>query len=325
MKKVTDDMRLIIKVSDMYYNQNLGQNQIAKELGLSRPTIAKLLESGMTRGLVRIEIDHLDMIEHWDLEHELKEAFGLKEVVITDAPDAEHSLIDRLGQAGAIYLRSILQDDDTVGFSMGTTLHALIAHMDRPEAENLTFVPLIGGSGSMRMELHSNSLAEAIARKCDARFLPLVAPARVSDTSTQKRLMKEEVYREPLQAMKHLDLAMVGIGYPNEDSAIAATAYYRENEVDYLRGKGVVGDICMQFYDENGSTEAFKSDNHVVGIDINRLKRVPLCMGIAGGAEKRDAILGAIRGGFINGLITDEDCARALLREQRGEKDELDR
>lgn len=323
MKKVTDDMRLIIKVSDMYYNQNLGQNQIAKELGLSRPTIAKLLESGMKRGLVRVEIDHLDMIEHWELERELKEAFGLKEVVITDTPESSESLTDRLGQAGATYLSSILQDGDTVGISMGTTLHALVEHMENPEREDLTFVPLIGGSGSMRMELHSNSIAESIARKCRGRFLPLVAPARVSDTSTQKRLMKEAVYRETLQAMKHLDLALVGIGYPNEDSAIAATAYYRENEVDYLRSKGVTGDICMQFYDRNGDTEAFEEDNHVVGIDINRLSRVPLCMGIAGGVEKRDAILGAIRGGYINGLITDEDCARALLEMRPDDQEEL--
>ena len=69
----------------------------------------------------------------------------------------------------------------------------------------------------------------------------------------------------------------------------------------------------MQFFDETGDTSLYSSENNVIGADIHNLYRVPCCIGIAGGVEKISAVLGAIRGGYINHLVTDEECARALL------------
>ncbi len=45
---------------------------------------------------------------------------------------------------------------------------------------------------------------------------------------------------------------------------------------------------------------------------------MPRVIGIAGGDNKVEAILGALRGGFINILITDEETALKII--ERGEK-----
>ena len=43
------------------------------------------------------------------------------------------------------------------------------------------------------------------------------------------------------------------------------------------------------------------------------LWRTPLRLGVAGSVEKAEAILGAIRGGFINVLVTDSLTALRVL------------
>ena len=189
----------------------------------------------------------------------------------------------------------------------------MVTHVAYPEASDVTFVPLVGGMGQLSTELHANSIAEDLARIYKGTFIPLHAPARVSTRKMRDELMKEESLAGAVSLMKRLDIALVGIGYPNEYSSITATGYYDELAINELKLRKVAGDICMQFFDKNGSTAPYSADNNVIGIDIANLSRVPGCVGIAGGMDKVNAIRGAIRGGYINRLITDVDCARALL------------
>ena len=71
----------------------------------------------------------------------------------------------------------------------------------------------------------------------------------------------------------------------------------------------------MQFYNIEGDTSPFQKDNNVIGIDIHRLRDIPYSIGVAGGLDKLAAILGAVRGRYINILITDIACARRLACE----------
>ena len=315
MKKVVDNTRLMIKVCDLYYNQNISQQEIGKQLNLSRPTVSRLLSSARELGIVQIRIPNLEAVKYWEIERQIEEKYKLKDVMIVDAQSNHDQLLDKLGRAAANYISYIIKSDDKVGISMGSTLYQMTKHIYNPAARNVTFIPLIGGLGQLRTELHSNSLAESLAKVYNGSFTPIYAPARVSSISIRNELMREEAMAKPIQLMKDLDVAIVGIGYPNDRSSISATGYFKENEMDELIKKDVAGDICMQFFDENGDTKPFKNDNFVVGININKLKKVPISIGIAGGIEKLPSIKGAIRGGFINRLITDIQCASLLASE----------
>lgn len=312
MRKVVDDPRLMIKVCDLYYNQNASQQQICKLLELSRPTVARLLTSAREQGVVQITIPNLETIAYWELEQKLEQKYGLREVLVVDTGSTEDDLETGLGAAAAKYLQYIIKDGDTVGVSMGSTLYHMICCMEEQTAREVTFVPLVGGIGKARMELHSNSLAETMSRLYHGSFVPLHAPARVSSSLVRDELMREESLSTAMQLMKRLDVALVGIGYPNERSAIKATGYFKENEIESLIERKVAGELCMQFYDVTGDTAPYRADNNVIGIDIHKLKKVPCSVGIAGGLEKLPAIQGAIRGKYINRLITDVRCASAL-------------
>ena len=313
MKKVVDDVRLMIKVCDLYYNENVSQQQIAEALGISRPTVSRLLVLAKETGIVKIQVSEIDTVKYWSMERQLKKLCGLKDVMIVDSGCCEDEMKASLGAATARYLEHHIKDNAVIGVSMGSTLYRVTSLISRTGAENVTFVPLIGGMGRLRMELHSNSLAESLSRKYNGRFIPLHAPARVSSPQMRKELMKEESVATAIRYGEQVEISVAGIGFPNENSSIKATGYFKENEIESLMRRNVVGEICMQFYDINGSTTPYKSDNNVIGVDLFKLRKVPCSIGVAGGKAKVQAIKGAINGEYINVLITDHECAKALI------------
>jgi DNA-binding transcriptional regulator LsrR (DeoR family) len=50
-----------------------------------------------------------------------------------------------------------------------------------------------------------------------------------------------------------------------------------------------------------------------IGIELADLKKIPKVLGVAGGVHKVEAILGALRGGFLNVLVTNEIAGIRLL------------
>ena len=246
------------------------------------------------------------------MEEKLKERFGLKYAIVVDGKDK--SVVKReAGLAARRFLDSKIKSGYTVGVSMGSSLCAMLDYGENHDIENLKFIPLIGGMGKLKTELHSNHIAENLAKEYNGQFFPLYAPARLSSVSLINRLKKEIGVAGVIKSYKDVDMAFVGIGYPNENSSIKATGYYKENEISTLIKREVVGEICMQFYNSDGKTDNYNDVNHVIGIELKKLKNIPLCVGIAVGKEKTAAVSGAIKGGYINVLITDSDCAENLL------------
>ncbi|MBC3901087.1 winged helix-turn-helix transcriptional regulator [Acetobacterium malicum] len=313
MKKVVDDERLMVKICEMYYNQDISQKLIATELGLSRPTVSRILQNARERGIVKIIIDPIFGNNYVDLEKKLENRYGLKEVFIVDMKQDNRDQKDELAKATANYLERLIKDDTIIGVSMGSSIGQIYRFVSKGTSKRVTFIPLIGGIGHLGMELHSNTIVEALAKSFGGVSYLLHAPARVSGVKIKEELMKEPDIRRIIKMGDGLDVAVVGIGVPNRGSAIMATGYYDEKDMEIMRQKNVVGDVCMQFFDINGSTEAFEADNCVIGVDIKKLRRIPHSIGVASGPEKAQAIQGAIKGGFINVLVTDVECGKRLL------------
>ncbi len=54
-------------------------------------------------------------------------------------------------------------------------------------------------------------------------------------------------------------------------------------------------------------------NNRIVGIELDKLRGNPAQDRVAVGAQKGEAVLGAIRGGYVSSLIIDEGAALSLL------------
>ena len=310
MKKIVDDIRLMAKICDMYYNKEMDQKAIAKQLKLSRPTISRLIQNAREQGIVKISIQFLEQIEYVELEKELENLYRLQEVILVDSKEEPKQLKRALGKATSLYLSRIIKDKDNVGISMGSTLYEVVDQMEALEAKEVTFIPTIGGTGLLRTDLHSNTLVEKMAQKCGGDYMLMHAPARVSN---------EKGVVEVIRRCNELDVALVGIGYPNQNSATMKTGYYDRDDIKEFKKRKVAGDVSMQMYDIHGQTKPYEADNNVIGVNIKKLRRVPYSIGVAGGIDKINAIQGAISGRYINVLITDVDCAKELIKRKKEE------
>ena len=67
--------------------------------------------------------------------------------------------------------------------------------------------------------------------------------------------------------------------------------------------------------DKDGNLIKDEFEQHLISLDLEDLKKIPIRVGVAYGMDKKDAILGVLRGGYINVLITDEDVAKYLIEE----------
>lgn len=311
-RNIINDERMMLRVSDMYYNQNLSQQEIALQLSISRPTVSKLLTAARQHGIVTISVNDINGRKYYQLEHALEDAFALQEVFVVDTAATTAETKRAIGKATQEYLARIIEDNSIIGLSMGTTVAQIPLFQPPTFHKNLTFIPLVGGVGVVENELHSNSLAEAMARVYGGKYLPLHAPAMVSRKKTKIELMKESAIQKVFKMAGKMDIALLGIGAPDPTSTVVKTGYITTAMLKKIKEENICGDICMNFYDETGNTEIFEYNDKVIAIDLSTLRKVRHSIGLVEGSGKAEATLGAINGRYITTLITDLDCARAL-------------
>jgi len=319
MKKLMDDMRLIVKCCMLYYEEDLNQEKIAQELGLSRPTVSRMLKEARESGIVEIRINSPINSNYRSVERQMEKLLGLKEVIIVDDKKDPLSQKVELGYAAARYLERVLKDKDIIGVSMGTTIKEVARFVRDSHMVNTTFLPIIGGVGQIRMDIHPNQIAMDLARAFGGNFKLLHAPAVISDIGIKENFKTEKGIKQILDIIDKVTIALVGIGVPTEKSStMMATGYFNEADMETLRKKKAVGDICLQFFDINGDTSQFEFNKKVFGIELSRLKKIGRVVGIAGSVEKVDAIIGAARGKYINVLVTNQKTSEFILNAYGG-------
>lgn len=319
MKKIIDDIRTIFKCCSLYYEDDMSQQEICEYLGISRPSVSRMLKMGREQGVVKIEINNPYNITYGKLERALEKKFGLKEVIVVESSPIEtgtERISTGIGEETLNFLSKRLEDGEYVGVSMGMTLQNVIrAKRSIEEPIRCTFVPIIGGVGESRLDIHSNYIAAEFAKLFGGECVQFFSPAVFSDAKVLEGFLKEKSMKKIFNIYRKVETVIMGIGIPDRaGSTLMATGYVDTNLLDSFVANGAVGDISLQFFDATGSTERFKDFNdRVAGMPIEQLKKVRKRIGIAGGAQKAQAVLGAIRGGFLNILITDVDCANLLV------------
>lgn len=312
MKKVVDDEDIMLKVCDMYYHSHISQEKISKKLGISRPTVSRLILNAQEKGIVKILISATPHRNQMELEQKIKDKYKLKEVIIINSNEDKIKLYTELGRATAELLERILRNKNTIGISMGNTLSYIPSMVTWNYFDNLTFVPMIGGVYNADIEIQANSIASKMAKTFSGENFHLYAPAVVSHLETKHALLKEETISKIFSYYNNLDIAICTIGTLDKNALGVEKGYFDENTVEMLKDEKVSGDMCLQFFDENGNI-SYKSHNEkVIGMDINLLKKVPYSIGIVGQKRKATAVIGALNGGFINTLVTDFECAKLL-------------
>jgi DNA-binding transcriptional regulator LsrR (DeoR family) len=310
-----DELRLMTKVARLYYSMHLRQTQIADQLDISQATISRLLKRAQDEQIVRINIS-TPTGTYSEIEAELERVYSLKEAIVVDSVENDEQILRDIGAATAYYLEQTIKPNEVIGLSSWSkTLMATVDAMN-PLAKQagVQVVQVLGGMGNPAVEHHAAHLVRRLAVLVQGQAVFLPAPGVVVSAETRQLYLQDPYVAEAIETFKKVTLCLVGIGSVEPSDMLASSGnVFSAQELDVLREKGAVGDICMRFFDADGHPIQNGLNERVIGLDLEQLRRIKRCVGVAGGKRKIAAIRGAMRGGYINVVITDIHTARALL------------
>jgi lsr operon transcriptional repressor len=130
-------------------------------------------------------------------------------------------------------------------------------------------------------------------------------------------LRAEPTIQQVLKQAAEVDYAVVGVGTPTADATIVHMGYLNPDDARELQERGVAGDILGQFFDAEGRVVQLPIHDRRIGIDLADLGNIRQVIGVAGGRHKAGAILGALHGGFLDVLVTNEMTAVRLIELER--------
>ena len=312
-------IQLLASVATFYYDDGMTQMEIARRTGYSRSAVSRLLSEARDRGIVDIRINY-PIQRATELEDALEQEFNLISSFVISAGNLDHARVLRLlGRVGARYLEDQLPEEGILGVSWGSALYEVANELRTRYAPAMQVVQMIGAVGHGDPTIDGPELAQSLAHTLGASYHTLHAPLLVEDISTRAPLMNERNVRQALALVREANMALVGIGSVEADlSSLVRAGYLSEHEMLAVKEEGAVGDICATHYDLNGKILDIKINKRVVGIELNDLRSAACqVVAVAGNNRKSPAILGALRGGFIDVLITDTSAAQAVLSSHR--------
>lgn len=324
-------MQLMTKVALYYYEGGMRQSEIAERLGLSQPTVSRLLARARAAGIVRTTVIPPAAV-HSPMEESLRETYALLDaVVVDDAPEGRDPAAD-LGARAASYLQATLSSVPILGVSSwSATLLGAASALTPSRAvateESLSnqgtggvdtagdrVVQMVGGHGDLRVQAEAARLLTLLAEALGAQPVALPAPAALASRAARDALIADPALAPVVNLWSQASAALVGIGSIDPSPLLrqSGNAWDAAAQAE-LTAQGAVGDICLRFIDESGVPVTSSVDERVIGIDLDTFRSIPRRVAVAGGPTKVAAIRAALRGGWVNVLVTDLSTARALL------------
>ena len=306
---------LLAEVARAYYEQDLTQEQIASEFGVSRSQISRYLTEARQSGVVQVRIIETES-RNRDLERRLRRRFPhLQQVVVASVfTDRGTSIRMAVARAGARLVAQVVVANSVVCFGAGRTLARLVQLLPQNRLRGVNVVQAMGNAGHEGLEIDYNAISQAAAAAFGGRAYQINAPAILGKGASAAELeAASPQLAEALRLARRADLYVVGIGTLSMDEIYVSTGLLKESDLKALGREGAVGDICGNFFDATGRPKSGSFPDRLVGVRLEDLRRARLALACAGGEEKGAAVCGALSGRWINGLVTDEITARDVL------------
>ena len=308
-----DDVRLLIEMAHMYYGDGATQDEIAKKFNISRSLVSKYMSKARDMGLVEITIHDENLHPYKQLEEKLRKRFDLEDIICVNAPDPSQSK-NRMGIAAAKYLVRMLKSDSVIGVSAGTTVYEVASNITvQIPMPNVTFVPLVGGMGKAHTDIQANVICDIFTRRIGGTSIELHVPVMVDDVPSKEVFMRQRYIKEVFNTARNVDIAIVGIGGKPTYHEMTKAYFHQVDPLKEAEVTDVIGDICYNFIDKDGHAVESEWNKRVMAIDLDDIKRIPLVIGVAGGAHKVEGIYAALVGQLVNVLVTDVQTANKLL------------
>ncbi len=301
----------------LYYVDGLGQSEVAKFVKVSQAKVSRLLAMAREQGIVRITVADYDPRDK-DLEARLRVQLGLETAIVIKMAGGlgKADLRKSVALFAAPFVAELIRPGSVIAVAGGRTIHALAHSLPQPGNKMLTVVQSMGSVDSAVNEFDSQEIGRVIAQRLGGAFVAMNTPAYVSEKKMRDALMKLDQVLAVHNQLNSANVALVGVG-TLENSVFIERGVFDAQAIEELREAGAVGEICGRFYDADGDECDTSWRDLVMSVQFAQLRKISNVIGIVSGSDRTASILGAVRGGFLKGLVIDEPGARALLAEVR--------
>jgi deoxyribonucleoside regulator len=315
---LSEDQFLLAEVAQLYYVRDFTQEQIARQIGTSRSNVSRMLKEAREQGMVEVRI-HSPLRTVPGLQEELVSRLGLRECLVLAALDRDSHVFettDTVTQVAALaarYLQENIADGTTVGLGWGRSVHRVVHNRFFREKRDATVVQVMGSIGGSIPEFDGIATTARLAEVLAASADYLHAPMLVSDAAVRAGLLRDPHIRKTLEVAGNAETIVSSVGTPGREHGQYLTGYLSDEDLEYIREQGAVGDICGAYFAFDGSLVPLEMNARSIAISSEQLSRVPNRVGVSSGTEKPMANIGAARSSLLNVLITDEDTALRML------------
>ena len=294
----------------LYYEDRMTQDEIARRMGLSRPSVNSLLQSAREEGIVTIAVvpDHLRTV---DLARRLRGRYALADCLVIPADGGRRPDHVRVGEAGARLLSERMRPDDVLGVSWGRTVLGLSHALATTHLPGVSVVQVTGsaiGTYAFSAELCTSNIANRIGGRC----IYLHAPGLVSRPAVKRVLMREPSLVEQFRIIGSCNRVVFGVGTVASSSTAFESGFFAPDEAHPYVARGAVAVLAGRFVDAKGHAVRGPLDDRLIGIALDAIKTIPDRICVAAGVEKANAIRAMLVGGFVSTLVTDQATASRL-------------
>lgn len=310
---------LAVKAARLYYYQDLTSAEVARELGVSRPTVSRLLAHARQSGLVEIRIHDPEGAPQ-QIEKELTKRFGLRAARVVAVPrnSGEDVWLEQVASFTASHLNNIIRSDMTVGIAWGNTLDAVSRVLSPRHCSRVEIVQLNGsGTTQAAVDGHLSDIYTRFAANYGGSALFFPMPAFFDHPETKTAMSRERLVQGWKRRIARADLLVYSIGSATgaQPSYVYAGDYLDTRDLRELKTQRVAGDIATVFFREDGSYEDIPLNARATGPDLSVFQKTKHGLCVVSGLGKAAGLRAALQGKLLHELIVDEPTAHALLNQ----------
>lgn len=303
------DSNAAIRAARRFYLEDRSKVEIAKELGISRFKVARLLETARERGLVKITIAD-DGAPDDARSARLADALGLERALVVTASGTNTEMRTVVGRAAATFLSSSLVDGEVLGMGWGRTLSAMAAAI---EALPAVSVVQMTGATQLTGDLSPIEIVRLLEQHVGQAVVPIFAPLIADDAATASVFRRQSEIARALAMHDRVTTAVMSFG--SWDPSVSQLAQATEPSLRaQLADRGVVAEIGVTLIDAEGREVAPDFSERCVAVTAKQLRAIPRVIGVAAGPAKGIAAVALAKAGLITELVVDADLADEALR-----------
>ncbi|MBB2671887.1 UNVERIFIED_ORG: DNA-binding transcriptional regulator LsrR (DeoR family) [Rhizobium esperanzae] len=310
------NQQLMVRASWLYHVEGLTQAQIAERMLLTRRRVNELLAAALDQGIVRISFNS-PLAENVELEAELRNRFGLRDVVIVPTPVDKTQMPVVIGRAAAMFLERLIQasEPSSLGVGWGATLRETVQHMAPANAPGIKVRSMMGGL-TRGSEINTFEIVRRFAKVLNAQCHYLAAPIYADDPGSRDTIVAQTVFQSLLREATAVDISILSVGDVSSESLQVRYGLPTGTDIGELTEAGAVGDLLGRYLDAEGHEIDHRLNRQVISPELIDYRRVPNRLLASGGDHKRKILSACLTAGLATAIITDADSAVWLLGKQ---------